>query len=323
MCVYEKLILIKRLHYIVYYLLVGTLALLIQELLLRAAGESSLPLFRTLLIYWSFTILPIVLIYFSHQFQLTLNKTKSFLIPPNINNYKSWVLQKNDDFFSFKSWPIRISVLILGSSILATILSFQKLYHSVFPNIIVYVLILLGALVGSHGVYFVFATLYFLSQFVKYPINVPFFTIQNEELKYIQGFYFRAALVVLFCYFYLIYMVWSTPFSFSGLILFWLSFAGFCPLVLFLWSYFQIHILMVRIKQSFINICSSKIQIVMKELDNNLSSDNVDKLLKLMETQSNVEKLSEWPININSSITFLVTLVLPLASFGFDIFKIK
>jgi hypothetical protein len=206
---------------------------------------------------------------------------------------------------------------------MATILSFQLLYHAVLPNIIVYLTILLGTLVGSHGVYFVFAILSFLTQYVKYPINVPFFTIQTEELKLIQGFYFRTAWLVLFCYFYIIIIVRSTSWNFSGLVIFWLSFLGFCPLGLFLWSYFQLHILMVRIKQSFITICSSKIQIVMKELDDNLTTDILDKVTKLMETQSMVEKLPEWPVNINSSITFIGTLVLPLATFAFDIYKIK
>ncbi len=324
MCVYEKYILIKRLHYVVYYFLVGTLALIIEELLLHTSGESSSLLFRILITYCSFTIFPIVPIYFSHEFRFTLHKTKSFLIPPNINNYESWVSKKTDDFFSLKSWPVQLSVFILGTSIMATILSFPKPYTAVFPNIIVYLSMLPGVYIGSHGVYFVFYILYFLSQYVKYPINVPFFMIQNEELKYIQAFYFRTALLVLFCYSAVIVLtIWPNPFSFSGLVLFWLSFLGFCPLILFLWSYYQIHILMLRIKQSFINICSSKLQTAMKELENKLTTDAVDKVLKLMETQSRVEKLPEWPININSSITFLVTLILPLTSFVFDIFKIR
>jgi hypothetical protein len=80
---------------------------------------------------------------------------------------------------------------------------------------------------------------------------------------------------------------------------------------------------MVRIKQRYLDICSSKIQMVMKELDNELATNTVDKLLKLMEAQGKVEHLPEWPINIGSSITFVVTLALPLASLALDTFKIK
>jgi hypothetical protein len=246
MSIYEKWILFKRPHYIVYYVLIGTLAFFVQELLLRVLGDSSWLLFRILLVYWSFTFIPIILVYFSHRFQFTLGKTRSFLIPPNTNDYGSWVLQKNDDFFSFKSWPIRISVLILGTLIMATVLSFPKLYPDVISNVIIYLTVLLGIFLGSHGVYFTFAILSFLSQFVKYPMNVPFYTTHNEELKLIQGFYFKAALVVLFCYSYVILMAWSTPFKFSEPVMFWLLFLSFCPLGLFLWSYFQIHILILQ-----------------------------------------------------------------------------
>ena len=321
MCIYERIILFKRVHYFVYYHLVGIIIFLLEELSLRALGETSLLPIRLIVIYGGFTVFPIAAIYLSRRLRFILNKIRSSIVPPSINNYELWVSKKIDDFFSFKYWPIRISVLLIGTAVLVTILSMQKPFPTILPNIIVYISILPIVYVGSHGYYFVIAILHFLSRLVRYPINVPFFRIQSVEIKYIQNFYFRTSLLILLIYFYIVFTAWQSPFGFSEPVLFWLSILGFCPLAMFLWSFFQIHVLMSRIKQIYLDVCTEKIQIAIKELDKKMTTSGVDKLLKLMEVQGKVEKLPEWPVNINSTVTFIITLTLPALNLVLDVYK--
>ena len=58
--------------------------------------------------------------------------------------------------------------------------------------------------------------------------------------------------------------------------------------------------------------CNEQIQCLLNDKKQNINKEDVEKLNLLMEIQKKIDKMAEWPINFESLITFLITLIVPI-----------
>ena len=105
----RKLIIPSRANYVVYWLVVGTLILLLQEILMRAIGESVYFGARLSVTYGGISGIMIGMTYLGHSFIATLKKLRPVIEPPT-DSYGAWVKAKTKEFFTLRTATARIGV---------------------------------------------------------------------------------------------------------------------------------------------------------------------------------------------------------------------
>ena len=152
-----------------------------------------------------------------------------------------------------------------------------------------------------------------LSEIVKRPNRIPFFMLRHSVISTLQNYYLIHAFFIIFYYICLIIAVWQGPYGFNHSMLFWLGCIAFYPLIVFSFSFYQIHLLMKNIKQSYLEIINSEVQDVFNKVLNGHNLTDTYHLEKIMNVQYKIHTLAEWPISLNSTLTFLTTLATAIA----------
>jgi hypothetical protein len=159
-----------------------------------------------------------------------------------------------------------------------------------------------------------------MSPFVLWPILAIFVLFLSQAFhmpgrvytaKLSNALLFLALMAILF-YSIHAYAFWMTSLRQNAWIIAWLIVTGFLPLLLFIWSYYEIHVLLQRIKFLNVEEINSQIQLALQRVKAEQSKEQVEVLNGLIEVQSTVEKSQEWSISQAEVMTFLVALIIPL-----------
>jgi hypothetical protein len=84
---------------------------------------------------------------------------------------------------------------------------------------------------------------------------------------------------------------------------------------MFVWSFFQIHVLLRQMKLRHIQQISHEVQGALEAFKKLPSKENAETLNQLMEIQTKIQRLTEWPISVQGVATFLVTFLSPIVQF--------
>lgn len=310
MNLYRQLIFPKRANYVVYWLVVGTLFFLLGEMLMRAIDEPIYFRTRLSVTYVGFCAFIIAAIYSGDSFAATLMKLETVIEAP-MDDYGDWVKAKTTEFFTLSTKTSRIVVLSIGLAATVTASWLTEPTSPPILNVIFIASMVPFYFVGALSVYSLAALLRFVAQVVRYPVKVPFFAMNQSGIRDLSGFYMRTALIVLLAYIWLVATVWLSPYDFTVPVLVWLTLIGFFPLAMFLWSFYQIHILMHRTKAKDTSLISKHVQDALFELQASPSKDAAEKLSELMTIHRKVEDLRDWPVSAGGILTVGVTALVP------------
>jgi hypothetical protein len=137
--------------------------------------------------------------------------------------------------------------------------------------------------------------------------------MEREAVSKLQNFYAFVGATVAFAYMWLVVATWRSPYTLSSVALeVWLTILALYPLAIFGVSLQQIHVFMKRIKLSHLEVINKEVQGALQQVQNNpaKSLEDAQRLEKLMDIQSKVEAVKEWPIGSQTTVAFTTSFVI-------------
>lgn len=296
----------KWLPYWLYWPFLALLFFIGSEIVIRYFAEKYLLITR-LIFAACISFFPMMVIILSHTFRSTM-KGLSNLVWNDDTDFDSWCSENEWRIFSLKTKRTKLintTVIIVGvATILAVGLPFQNMIANLM-GLVGFVEVL--AICGCGGSVLI-ELLLTLVDLTQKDVHVPFFLLPHPAFMRLQNYYSLLAIFVTSSYILLVVAVWQGPYGLTFGMLVWLAILSFYPLSTFIWSTFQIHKLMQKAKQDHIEIANSRVLDTLQKIIERDENKDYERLEKAMSIQSQVQKLSEWPIAVSGTITFLVTI---------------
>lgn len=304
----------KKINYAVFWLILGTVLLLIQELVIFLARESENQLWsRAIVIYVLFSGI-VTAIWLSRAPRNTLTSFSTFLIMPGEDKEK-WIETNIAHMFSFRTIDkVAFIIIFIGVGVIIFVKDLTP-FFSCSASLVWYLewsVALAFTGYASHGILF---GIHLLGRIVgDYRLSIPFYRINHPAIQSLTNFYLvKFSLVQLIFYIFILIAVGTSPYGFSYQTIVWSAGLAFFPLATFVWSFGQIHKLLQRVKQDYIDQINNQVQKSLTLVNKVFSKENVGALSDLLDLQKKVERIHEWPFAVEGVLTFLITLLLPIA----------
>jgi len=317
--VYEDLVFFHQKHFIPFWIAVGIILFLQQEIIVRISGETQLLSMR-ILISLFVSIAVIIFVDLGNRFRSIMESVNAIVKFPN-NDVDGWIDQKIDDFGTFNNMIVRIFILFIVVGFVITVLFLGLPYNSTIANIDFLLSLLPFLIIGGHLIYSGIGVLLILDQIILFPLKNLFFITKHPSVIDLSRFYYRSAIYALFIVFWLTLGIWQNPYGFTFALLAWLVSISFIPLFLFLWTAFRIHQFMSRIKQNNILIINNQVQHSLNAVVSKTSKDSASKLETLMKIQKMVESMHEWPFSLQGISTLFAAIIFPMVNIIIVIIK--
>jgi hypothetical protein len=146
---------------------------------------------------------------------------------------------------------------------------------------------------------------------VRYPLKPAFYKPGRLSTAALSNTFSLTAMFALAFYLLHVLAIMLAGYRLDVWIVTWITVNAFFPLALFLWSFFQVHFLIRRMKIANINAVNQQVQDTFACLQNQPSKEQAALLDQMMEIQKKVEQTDEWPISKEEITTLLVTLLVP------------
>jgi hypothetical protein len=305
-CIYEKIILFKKIPYWIYYPLIGLGGFFIGDVLLRFYGEKQY--YWTQILFAScIGIVPVIIIWISYSFQKTLRELSPMLWE-NQDDFKSWLQRRAIRIFSLSSFPSKAITLFVIVTGVVTIFAIGFPFKLQIVNSLAVTAFLLVLFVCGQCAYMLLDLLVTLREVVQRPPRFPFFLLFHPAIVNLQNFYSTIAIGVTLGYIGLIFALWYGPYGLRFEMQLWLTLLAFYPLTLFSWSILQIHNLIKSIKFTHVQAINDSLQPLVRKVSENSDLDDLSKIEKVMSIQTKVQTTSEWAFDLQGAATFVITL---------------
>jgi ABC-type multidrug transport system fused ATPase/permease subunit len=152
-----------------------------------------------------------------------------------------------------------------------------------------------------------------LRELVLRSVHIPFFMMEHRVISKLQNYYAFVGSTVAFAYLWLVVATWRSPYGLSNNVLqVWLTILALYPLAIFVISFQQIHIFMRNIKLSHLAVINREVQEALSNVQTSSSKnlDDAERLEKLMDIQTKVENVREWPIGSQTTFAFIVSFII-------------
>lgn len=304
-CIYEKLIPSKKISYWLFYPTISIFLFFLSGFVLISFKEESF-LFIRLFFLFATGVIPILIILFASKFRSRAEELAPILWKDE-SDFKDWAVKKNDFIFTLSSKESKIVTFGIVLLAYATILYSGLPLQNLWLNLLGLIGFLPFIFICGHAA-FVCAQLFFLlPEIATKQIRVPFFKLPHPVLNGLYGDYSSLVFLQTIGYTLLFLAAWQSPYGLTFSILIWLTILATYPFVTFIWSIYIVHIIMVKIKNSHLEIINNQIQVILQRITTDTKTDLYDQLSKAMEIQHKVQSMSEWPISFSGAITFVLT----------------
>lgn len=302
---FESIILIKKIPYWLYWLIIGTTGFIFGEFLFNYLGEQPFIIDRVIGAY-TITIIPILNIWLFYSFRKTLKEIINSVWERD-EAAESWLQERESRIFTLRQLPAKLVTGFIVISGLITIAMLGLPFRSTTTNILGVIAFTVLLWFCGQTLYISFDLLVTLRDIVNKPTDVPFMLLPNPAVSKLQTYYSTAALTITFLYTSLVVAIWQGPYGINTVMLIWLTVLAFYPTSMLVWSFTQIHTLIRNIKHSHLKIINDEIQKNLRRISKSNSVDDVDRLDKLIKIQGEVSSIKEWNFAFGNSITFVLT----------------
>lgn len=310
---FEKIIIFKKIPYWLYWTIIGVCGFLTSEILLFYF-EENLYFYSMITVSFALAIVPIYNIWISYKFRELINEVEKSLWDKKISKNKASLYDINIiEIFSLKSPPSKLVTILVVIFGVLTILYLGLPFTSPAINIIGFTAFLLILWFCGQTLYITFALYFSLSKIVSHPVNIPFMFIPNPTISKLQGFYSTMSLAITFLYSLLVTAIWNGPYGLHPILLIWLTLLASYSVVMFIWSFFQIHNLLQKIKYAHVEVINNQIQKTLNAINKNNLLSNIEHLERLIKIQKDVQQINEYPLALSSGITFVITILAAIA----------
>jgi len=304
MTAYDQIMITRRVHPMVYWFTASTLYFVLEESIFRAFGEHGFFWTRFIITYVVLAGVPTFTVMMSRSFKGVIQDLQSLIELPE-ENVDRWILDKLRVIFSFDT-PLAKCIVILTlvfANLIAFIVGFP--FSSNTFNILNFVILQPLLIIAGQSAYIVIASLRLLYQIVRYPLKSSFYKPGRLSTASLSNTFSLTAMVALAFYLLHALAIWFTPFRLNVWIITWGIVTAFFPLALFLWSFFQVHLLIRRIKIANIDAVNQQVQVTFSRLQSQPTKEQAELLNQMMEIQNKVEQTGEWPISKEEITTYL------------------
>jgi len=303
---YWHLTLFLKSKYIVYWLMLGTVVILIGEIVLHFFGEPRFIWTEIFFAYFIIGAIPAVNLFSVNVF-IKLIDALSPMFKLEVESFPSWIIHEGRKLFDVRylpMWATSLSINFLGS---LTLVTAGLPFKSELVNIITLIAIQPIFFICGQGAYFLAAIMIFQYRLVRLSLSIPFLEYCNRAIYKLSSSSYSLAFFALIEYGGLFFAVRFGPYGDSNLMMPWLIGLAVTPIITFVWSIFQIHFLQQEIKLKHMESITSEIQRLFDEFISNPNLNNIDRLSKAVEIQRSVEQNKEWPISLQVVITLIIT----------------
>jgi hypothetical protein len=291
-------------HYILYWILAGTLFLVLRSSLL-AIYKSPIHYFTELFFaYFIVSALVATILYIGDVFDS---------IPTRFSKYfehdlSEWAEREGFKIFDRRYWPmwiISIWVNVLGTITLVVVTnpSGSTVKNSLFIASVQPVFFLCG-----YTCYFLTALGIAGRRLVKLPLATTLLERGHRLIGTLSGYVYFLAFGGLVEYLGLLIAVRLGPTRQSSLMAPWLIGLSITPIIIFAWGIYHVHVLQREIKIRNLELLNLEVQNVLIELKDKPTKESVEKLAKMVDIQERLEGIKEWPLALGSVLTLILAL---------------
>lgn len=304
--IYEKVIPFHLSKWL-FWPFVGTVAFLAGILILNLSNETVF--LWTQIFFTSMSVcIPLVFIWLNDNFKAALSPLSNILWDDDAE-FESWVETRKRRLFTFASPIAKLLISLAVVLALITIFSLGLPFKLLEVNVIALIGFVFLTIQNAHSAYTFLDFLVTAHEIANRPIKPPFYINTKYVISKLQSYYSSLTLFITGGYFAMAIAIWQGPYGITPELQIWLSFGAFYPLASFFWLFFQSHIIMQRIKHANLVAINQEIQATYKQTMSKKSNEKFEQLSKIMELQDKVASLPEWPIELQGTITFAITLI--------------
>ena len=291
-CTFERVILVKKIPYWIYWFTVGVIVFVLGEIFARSINDELF--FRDRVIFsLGIATVPTIHIWLCYSFEETMSELFGSIWKRN-TGFDNWLDNSKKNIFTLHLHLGKITtgaIVIFG---LITVFTLGIPFGEPFYNALGLLTFTPFLFICGQSLYIAIALLSHLARIVRMPVKVPFYLMPTTSLFKLRNYYLTLGLSILLFYVALVFAVWQSPYGFHPILLFWLSILALYPLGILFTSSFQIHVLMCNIKNAHIKKINDEIQQTLKISIGNNRGNFLVRLEKLMDIQDKIQKMKEW-----------------------------
>lgn len=231
---------------------------------------------------------------------------------------------KLNRIFSLKN-PVMWMVSLTANMACTAILLYLGLpFKSTLLNVLAMIGFEVIVFFGGQSVYTTLADLNLLREFASISPRTGFLTTFPLRLQEFSTIYYlNSSFHILLIYVTLLLMVFRGPYPVSFILMALLVTVALLPTTYILYFVYQIHMIMISIKQKNLETLDRKIGDYWKTHFEkaDLSNEETECLGKLLELRMKIQHMSEWPWDIPGSIGFFISTSISITQTIFAILK--
>lgn len=308
--VYDSLHFIKTIPFEIFWILWGSFIFVVGEILILWLKE---PHFMVLQVAFCIGLGVAPLLYRVYHLQFKMvTRNLNVIFGMENEDWKNWIEEEEENIFSLKHRYSKAIVCLLLFFVGYTFLFLPPPFKSWVLNLFSFSSLFFLTLFASLTLQFTVMLLLFLRKLTFKDTVARFYLFPHPELTKLLRYYSSLSIVTSLGYITLVFSIWFSPYGFNTQMLLWLSVLALYPIVLFIWSYFHIHLIQHHIKFSFISLINEQVNDSLMVTLEAKDSENIEKLDKFMTIQSKLHALKEYPFELSGFLTFLATFIVTL-----------
>lgn len=307
--------------YALFWVGLAGLLTILSYILLSWKNEQISPIM--VLSFWSLmAIVPISHLDMSQDFSNVAKHLGEFFDLEE-EKFLGWYKKQIDGIFSARN-PVMWGVSILANVVCTVVVLYLGLpLKSTILNFLAMISFQVVVFFNGESIYALLAELLLLKQLVELTPRPHFYQSVPSAVRRLTTLYLKSATYILLVYLAVLITVATGPYGIPIVLMLVLVGIAVFPAVYILYIMSQLHKLMVKIKEGTLAIIDQKISEILKgdwinndekkvlgdiEIDRS-EIDRVEYLSKLMDIRDRAEKMREWPWDLKSRVTFLISLL--------------
>lgn len=237
--------------------------------------------------------------------------------------FLGWYNKQIDGIFSARN-PVMWGVAILVNTVCTVVVFYLGLpLKSTILNVLAMISFQVVVFFNSESIYALLAELLLLKELVDRSPRPHFYQSVPSAVRRLTTLYLKSATYILLVYLAVLVTVATGPYGIPIVLMLVLVGIAVFPAIYILYIMSQLHKLMVKIKEETLAIIDQKISETLRgdwinsddkkilgdiEIDRS-EIDRVEYLSKLMDIRDRAEKMREWPWDLKSRVTFIISLL--------------
>lgn len=241
------------------------------------------------------------------------------------NKLKEWYINELRATYKEKYWiliPVPL-LMLLNTFWITKWFTFQEIWFgSTFSNICFSFICLFWFFIAIHHFQHAIRSSIMLNKLSYLPYDNSILFNSKDSIKKIGNLFFYMAFHAVICISIFGFAISSSPLQIDYSVGFWITLAVFVVLLVLIFPQYNIHKMMVRVKQKYVSALTPMLRDAYELTMANPSKENIEKLGTLETVFERIKKSPEWPFDTTPALSLLSAVVVPaILSFIEILFK--